>query len=74
MSVFDSLPNVEANDGTEWRQVQGEWTGWMPGEDGTWVLTQEQMERSYPEVLDRWAEGMEILEAPDEAGHEVGEL
>jgi hypothetical protein len=28
----------------------GGWTGWVPGEPGNWWLTEDDFERSYPEV------------------------
>jgi hypothetical protein len=45
----------EASDGTRWLHFPafGEWTGWVPGEDGVWNLTEEEFGRLYPELAER---------------------
>lgn len=42
----------QAPDGTRWIRDPGqrEWTGWQPGEDGTWTLTEDEFTLSYPEA------------------------
>jgi hypothetical protein len=42
-----------AADGTHWFWTGGKinaWTGWMPHEDGHWLLTSEEFRRIYPEA------------------------
>ena len=41
-----------ADDGTVWFYSDGLgiWTGWVPGEDGCWTYTDEEMARHYPEI------------------------
>jgi hypothetical protein len=49
----------EAPDGTRWLWFPrfGEWHGWMPGEDGLWILTPEEFRDSHPEWHDEYLEG-----------------
>ena len=39
----------EAPNGTRWLHFPGlgEWTGWQPGEDGVWSLTEEEFAQAY---------------------------
>ena len=41
----------EADDGSRWLYFPQfrEWHGWMPGEDGLWVQTIQDMDRFYPQ-------------------------
>jgi hypothetical protein len=49
----------EAPDGTRWLWFPqfGEWHGWIPGEDGLWILTPEEFRDSHPEWHDEHIEG-----------------
>lgn len=48
-AAADEERPLEAPDGTRWLHFPelGEWTGWQPGEDGTWSLTEEEFARIY---------------------------
>ena len=37
---------IEMSDGSQWiyHPNLGEWTGWVPGEDGIWNLTDDEFE------------------------------
>jgi hypothetical protein len=50
--VLGSSPTWEAPDGTVWFYYGpwGEWTGWMPGQDGHWQRTAEEFRRTYPDA------------------------
>jgi len=50
----DTRPGWQATDGTVWVHFRAfrEWRGWMPGEDGVWVYSEEEFRRSYPEAPD----------------------
>jgi len=43
---------LTASDGTEWVFSPGLnlWTGWMPGEDGTWTMSPEEFAAAYSDV------------------------
>jgi hypothetical protein len=47
---------IGANDGTRWVYVgdivtDHQWVGHQPGEDGSWIESDETMHRYYPEVV-----------------------
>jgi len=41
-----------ASDGTRWLYSAhfNEWTGWLPGEDGVWIIPVAEFRASYPEA------------------------
>lgn len=45
----------QAPDGTRWLHFAkwGEWHGWEPGEDGLFVMTEEEFRHFYPEAGNR---------------------
>lgn len=51
----DQTPAWAASDGTVWQHAapswqKADWTGWEPGEEGVWFLTDEEFRRVYPEA------------------------
>lgn len=45
----------DAPDGTRWLYSGGNiagWTGWQPGEDGTWFMSRADFRRVYPSAPD----------------------
>lgn len=58
-------PWLKADDGTRWlfSPALRLWTGWMPGEDGSWYRDPAEMERTYPEVVAAYNAGALTSEA-----------
>lgn len=46
--------SVTAHDGSHWRLIDNEWTGWADGEEGSWTESEAAMEQYFPEVVQRW--------------------
>jgi hypothetical protein len=50
-----------ASDDTEWLPVTPDgspgWTGWQPGEDGVWILTEQDFRSAYPDAPRALADG-----------------